>query len=55
MYESARRNKVDTGPLETWDKFTKSWNQGNKEGVMKELTPGMQEKFGPTYDKLQDK
>ena len=55
LYQNARRHNVTTGPLEAWDRFSKAWNRGDREGVMKELTPSMQERFGPVYDRLQNK
>jgi len=56
LYDSSSRRDFDmNGPLETWDRFAKAWNSGDKQGVMKELTPGMGERFGPTYDALHKK
>lgn len=52
MLESSRKHKVDTGPLETWNRFANAWNSGNRDATMKELTPEMQQRHGDTYDKL---
>lgn len=57
MYESAASptipKSIDAkGPLETWDRFGKAFNRGDKGAAMQELTPSAQQKYGPVFDAL---
>jgi Domain of unknown function (DUF4124) len=57
MYESAANPKIPKsidakGALETWDRFGKAFNRGDKDAAMKELTPSAQQKYGPVFDTL---
>lgn len=56
MYESAANpnspRNFDPGPLETWDRFSKAFNRGDKNAAMRELTPSAQQQYGPILDQL---
>jgi hypothetical protein len=57
MYESAASptipKSIDAkGALETWDRFGKAFNRGDKGAAMQELTPSAQQKYGPVFDAL---
>jgi hypothetical protein len=55
-YESAANPSIprnfDPGPLETWDRFSKAFNRGDKNAAMRELTPSAQSQYGPILDQL---
>ena len=57
MYDAASSNKIPKtidakGPLETWDRFGKALNRGDKDGALRELTPSAREKYEPVFDAL---
>ena len=57
MYQSAASSNVPKnidlkGPLETWDRFGKAFNRGDKSAAMRELTPSAQQQYGPILDQL---
>jgi hypothetical protein len=57
MYDAAANpnipRTIDTrGPLETWDRFAKAFNRGDKNAAMREITPSQQPQYGPVLDQL---
>ena len=57
MYESAANPKIPNttdakGALETWDRFGKAINRGDKDAALRELTPSAQQKYAPVFDTL---